>query len=295
MPVSAIDLVKKLMAKAGVTHAGDLTNDIPDEVATALDNQLLTIAAATNNHPDVKKVYFSQAYNGLDTEMGRLMDELNLPENIREEIQQAGVPDGKSGTPTTKRIVALVKKIKEISEKSVPADAAKAKEMQTTIAELHAKVKAEIDKQGNLQKEYDDKIRKIEVRTKIEKELSKYKTVYDDLDPVAKDAAIHALLNKSLQDIDADFTFDKNGNLSLVKKDGDSVFGDNHTLVTPQSFMDKALSKILKVTDPSKGNNPPAAPLPGNSNTSQPNTALKAALADNLQAYEAAAKSAIAV
>jgi hypothetical protein len=66
MPVKATDLLKKLMTKAGITYDGDLTVEIPDDIATSLDNQLLTIAAATNNHPDVKKVYFAQAYNGLD-------------------------------------------------------------------------------------------------------------------------------------------------------------------------------------------------------------------------------------
>jgi hypothetical protein len=286
MPVSAIDLVKKLMAKAGVKHEGDLTGDIPDEVATALDNQLLTIAAATNNHPDVKNVYFAQAYNGLDSELKTVMDELAVPDDVRAEIQKAG--------SSTKKAAALVRKIKELSEKAVPADATKAKQLQDTITELNGKLATEINKQKELQTGFENQLKQIKIKTKLNGMLSSYKTVYDDLPVEAKEAAIDALLNKSLSENDADFTFDEKGSLSLIKKDGTNLFGDNHTLVTPQSFIDKTLSKILKVSNPAQ-QPPPAAPLHGSSNTSQSNTALKAALAENLQAYEAAAKSAIAV
>lgn len=286
MPVSAIDLVKKLMTKAGVTHQGDLTNDIPDEVATALDNQLLTIQAATNNHPDVKKVYFAQAYNGLDAENNKLMDEFGFTDEIRAEIDKAG--------GSTKKSIAIAKKIKELSEKAVPADAGKAKELQATITDLNAKLAAELVKQKELQTGFDNQLKQIKIKTKLNGMLSAYKTVYDELPVEAKEAAIDALLNKSLSEHDADFTFDEKGNLSLIKKDGTNLFGDNHTLVTPQSFVDKTLSKILKVSNPAQ-QTPPAKPLDGTGNTSQPNTALKAALAENLASYEHATKAAIAV
>jgi hypothetical protein len=285
MPVSAIDLVKKLMAKAGVTHAGDLTSDIPDEVATALDNQLLTIAAAINNHPEVKKVYFAQAYNGLDAENGKLMDEFGFTDEIKAEIERAG--------GSTKKSIAIAKKIKELSDKTVPADAGKAKEMQNQIAELHTKLKAESDKQLQLQKDYEAKVRRIEVRTKIDKELSKYKTILDDQDPTVKEASINALLEKALKENDADFDFDQKGNLSLIKKDGNNIFGDNHTLVTPTSFIDKALSKILKVSPPAQ-TTPPAASVPGGQQNPQ-NTALNSAIDQALQSYEMGAKNVVTI
>lgn len=288
--MTAQDLVKKLMAKAGITYDGDLTQDIPEEVVTNLDNQLLTIAAATNNHPQVKKVYFAQAYNGLDAEINELISEFGLTEEVKAEILAAG--------GSTKKAVALARKVKEVTEKSVPADKDAAKKHADQITELNNKLAAEIKKQTELKATYDGQLKNIQVQTKVGGILGGYKTVYDDLPAEAKEAAISALITKSLQDSEAEFTFDDKGNLSLVKKDGTNLFGENHTLITPQSFIDKSLSKILKVTDPKSGNNPsnPAPPIqPGTGGQNQPNTALKAAIAESQSSYEEASKNRIAV
>jgi hypothetical protein len=275
MPVTAADLLKKLLAKAGVTYDGDLAGEIPDETATALDNNLLTIAAATNNHPDVKKVYFAQAYNGLDAEIKDLITEYGLPDEVRAEIERAG--------GSTKKAVALVKKIKELGDKAAPADTAK---HAAAITELNNKLAAEIAKQTELKTTFDNQLKGIKVQTKLEGMIGGYKTVYDEI-PEAKGPAIQALITKALQDSDADFTFDEKGNLSLVKKDGTNLFGDNHTLVTPQSFIDKTLSKILKVKEAAPPKNT-TAPIPGQQNPANP--ALEAALAESMQAYSAATK-----
>jgi len=106
----------------------------------------------------------------------------------------------------------------------------------------------------------------------------------------AKEAATNALLNKALQDSNAEFTFDENGNLSLIKKDGTNLFGENHTLVTPQAFIDKSFSKILKVTEAQKPNTQPAA-VTGGQNSK--NNALDAALEESLNNYQAGTKVAV--
>lgn len=287
--MTAADLLKKLMTKAGISYDGDLAADIPDEIATNLDNQLLTIAAATNNHPAVKKVYFAQALNGLDAELNDARTEFGISDEVWQEIERAG--------GSGKRAVALAREIKKLSDKAKPADEGKATEMAKQITELNNKLAAEIAKQTTLKTEYDNQLKQIQIKTKLGGMLNSYKTVYDELPSEAKEAAISALLNKALQDSDADFTFDDKGNLSLVKKDGTNLFGENHTLVTPQSFIDKNLSKILKVTPAANGStiiNTPAATVPGGQQN-QPNMALKAALQESAQTYEAATKQAITV
>lgn len=289
MPVSAIELVKKLMAKAGVTHDGDLTTDIPDEVATALDNSLLTVDAALNNHPTIKKKYFAEAYNGIDSEFNSAVTEFGLADDVVAEIKASG--------GSVKRIVALARKVKELSAKTEPADKGKAAELQAEINKLHNQLADEIKKQGDIKAEFDKQIKDVKIKQKLDSMVGAYKTMYDELPAEAKEAAITALINKSLQDSDADFTFDEKGNLSLVKKDGTNLFGENHTLITPQSFIDKSLSKILKVTTSGAagGNiaNPQAQPLQGGQNSK--NAALDAAIADSLQNYTAATKQAVAV
>jgi len=188
----------------------------------------------------------------------------------------------------------LVRQIKAAGEK-VTADPNKTAALTQQIVDLNKKLAEEISKQTTLESKYNNDLKQIKVQTKLNGLLSNYKTVYDDLPIEAKEAAISALLTKSLQDSDADFAFDEKGSLSLIKKDGTNLFGDNHTLVTPQSFIDKTLSKILKVTEPPKAGNSftPAAPVNGSQN--QPNTALSAALGESMQQYETASKSAIAV
>lgn len=287
MPVSAADLVKKLMAKANVVFDGDLAA-IPDDIASSLDNSLLTVAAATNNHPDVKKVYFAQAYNGLDAELKALATEYGLTEEVMAEIEKAG--------GSTKKAVAMARKLKELGEKAAPVDKTEAAKHLDTINELNTKLAAEIAKQTQLKTDFDKQLQGIKIQTKLATMLNGHKTVYDELPTEAKEAAINALLNKALQDSDADFTFDDKGNLSLVKKDGTNLFGENHTLVTPQAFIDKTLSKILKVTPAATNGStitPPAATVPGAQN--QPNTALKEALAESLKSYQTAAAAPIAV
>lgn len=277
MPTNANDLVKKLMAKAGVSYDGDLAA-IPDDIASSVDNSLLTIAAATNNHPDVKKVYFAQAYNGLDAERDTLITELGLTDDVKSEILKAG--------GSTKQIVALVRKIKELGDKSAPADKEATKKLSDQIVSLNEKLAAEIQKQTNLKTEYDNQLQQIKIKTKLGSIINGYKTMFDELDPQAKEAAVDAILTKALQDSDAEFKFDEKGSLSLIKKDGSNLFGDNHTLVTPQNFIDKSLSKILKVTDPKPGNTPAPA-LPGQ-RQDQPNPNIAAAVADSLKSYKEA-------
>lgn len=283
MPVSALDLVKKLMSKAGVTFDGDLTAEIPDEVATSLDNSLLTLDAAMNNHPKVKHKYFAEAFNGLDAELDSIMDENGFDDTLKGEI--------KSEKSSTKRAATLARKIKELESKKVGADAGKTNTLQTQINELHTKLAEEQKKQNDLKTTYEKQIKSIHIQSKLDNILGTYKTVFDDMPTDAKQAAVNSLISKALQDSDAEFTFDEKGSLSVIKKDGTNLFGDNHTQLTPQSFIDKSLSKILKVSEPHPAGNGNIQPIkvPAGQNTANP--ALAQALAQSRQAYEQANKA----
>lgn len=288
MPVSAADLLKKLFTKANVTFDGDY-NAIPDDIASTIDNSLLTVAAATNNHPDVKKVYFAQAYNGLDAELKALATEYALPDDVIAEIEKAG--------GSTKKAVAMAKKLHEIAGKAAPVDKTEASKHLATINDLNKKLADEITKQTQLKTDFDKQIQGIKIQTKLQGMLGVHKTVYDELPVEAKDAAINALLTKALQDSDADFTFDDKGNLSLIKKDGTNLFGENHTLVTPSAFIDKTLSKILKVT-PAAGNSSTINTTPAhtvNGAQNPQNAALNAAIDDAIHSYETGTKQVVTI
>jgi hypothetical protein len=46
---------------------------VPQELYNSIDNKLLNVDDAKNNHPLIKAHYFAQAYNGLDSEVNRLL------------------------------------------------------------------------------------------------------------------------------------------------------------------------------------------------------------------------------
>lgn len=243
------ELIQKLLQKAQIQFDGEISDEIPDDLATQLDNSLLTLQAATNNHPQVKKVYFAQAYNGLDAELDGLADEFGFDDSIKTQL--------KSEQSSTKRAVALARKIKELSEKQDKTpDAGKAAALQNQILELSNKLRAEQEAKNQIRAEYEKKIQGIRIDSSLKSILGEYKTVYDDLGSDVKETALRSLLEKALQDSDAEFTLDEKGQVSLVKKDGTNLFGDNHVVMTPKSFLDKTMSKILKVSEP--------APTPGN-------------------------------
>ena len=74
-----------------------------------------------------------------------------------------------------------------------------------------------------------------------------------------------ALINKSLQDKNAELKADENGNLIIVGKDGTNIFGSNNVQLTPQSFFDQTFAPILKVSGPPKPAPTPRQPdLSGN-------------------------------
>lgn len=273
------ELIQKLLQKAQIQFDGEITDEIPDDVATQLDNSLLTLQAATNNHPAVKKVYFAQAYNGLDAELDGLADEFGFDDSIKSQL--------KSEQSSTKRAVALARKIKELSEKQDKTpDAGKAAALQNQILELSNKLRAEQEAKNQIRAEYEKKIQGIRIDSSLKSILGEYKTVYDDLGSDVKETALRSLLEKALQDSDAEFTLDEKGQVSLIKKDGTNLFGDNHVVMTPKSFLDKTMSKILKVSEPAptpSNNQKPGGPvIPQN----PVNSDLAAKIAESRKAYE---------
>lgn len=297
--MTAVDLLKKLFEKAGIAPESELTNDISDELATRLDNSLLTISAATNNHPLVKRHYVGQAWKGLESQITTLMDEYDLPEEARAEIESLGLGEnGEKIGSTPKKINALVKKIKELSAKAEPADSGKAAQLNQQIIDLRKTLADELKSKDQIKNDFEKQLKQIKIQTALESMLGGYKTVYDEI-PDAKGPAIQAIINKALQDSDADFTFDEKGQLSLLKKDGSSLFGDNHTLINPKLFLDKSLSKILKVSSATQTGQQiqttPALSVNGTGQQTAINTSLKNALAESLQDYEAGSKNGVPV
>lgn len=276
MPKTAADFLKELAIKAGVKiddekikpllAAPELAGiQIPDELATGIDNGLLSISAAKNNHPEIRGHYVAAAYDGLDKELNRFIEDHKLPDEIKSEIL--------AEKSSTKRAVLLAAKIKELEEKKATSGKGEKETLQTQINDLNAQLRSEKDKEAGIRAEYEKKLKDKDMSYALRNILGGYKTIYDSLDGEVKDITLKAIINKSLNADAAEFTVDDSGQLVLRKKDGTNFFGEDNRLLTPKSYLDKIMSrdKILIVNDQSQQQNGNGASNHVNKNGQQHN------------------------
>lgn len=275
MPKKASDFLKEQLIKAGV-KIDDESNkaikdalalpelgniNLPDEVTTAIDNGLLSIDAAKNNHPAIKGHYTSQALDGVDKEVLKLIEDYQLPDEIKQEIL--------AERSSYKRVSILTAKLKSLEEKKATSGKGEKDQLQAQINTLHDQLRTEKESINKVKTDYEQKLRDKDMSYALNGLLGQYKTIYDELNPGIKDKTLKAIIDESLGTDQAQFTIGDAGQLILQKKDGTNYFGDNHQVLTPKTYLDKVLSreKILKVNDP----NPGAKNLPKTGLTPLPN------------------------
>jgi hypothetical protein len=255
MPKTVAEVFKSLLVKGGGKEDDEqVTNELSapdfsrltltDELIAKIENGLLSVEQAKNNHPDVKKHYFAAAYNGLDSELNALMEELQLPLDVKNVILNE--------RSSTKRAGLLAKKVKELeSQKKNTDDKGEKTSLQNEINDLRNKLRTEQEGIDKIKSDYENRIQNIHLESELTAILGGYKTVFDDMPQVARNAAIKSLINKTLQDKNAELKLDENGQLKLIRKDGSNVFGDDNRQWSPQTLIDQTLSqnKILKVSD----------------------------------------------
>lgn len=214
---------------------------VPDELVSALDNGLLSIEAAKNNHPDIKKKYFADAYDGMDKQLIALI--------ANDTFDEADIAEIKAEKSTSKKAEMIVAKLKAAKASAKGADKEEINRQLTAAHEAARLAKAEVE---TVRGEYEGKIKNIKIQTALQGVFSGYKTIYDDLPIGVKKTSMEAMINNALQDKNAMLSVDDNGNLQLTGKDGSNVFGSNHVQLTPQSFLDQSFAPILKVSGPPK-------------------------------------------
>lgn len=290
------DFLNSLAIKAGikpddetlknVLSAPDLQKiNIPDDLVSKMDGSLISLSAAKELHPELKKHYFGLAYKGLDAQLESVMDELGLDDDVKEAIRAEKSSPARAGV--------LAKKIAELEKSKAQSGNSKAEKdaIQKQIDDLHAQLRIEKQSKDDLKNQYETKIRGIHIDATMQKMLASYKTIYDDLPANAREIALKTLINQSLQDSDAELQLDENNNVVLKRKDGTNLFGENNTQLNPQQFIDKTFSqnKILKVTDPNPpgpGNTPPKGNVTEGGKTDNSLQVLRELNADALKAFE---------
>jgi hypothetical protein len=246
------ELINNLAQKAGVKSdseelksllaSPELANvKVPEELVSTIDKGLLSIEAAKNNHPDIKKKYFADAYDGMDKQLMALV--------ANDTFDASDIDEIAAEKSTSKKAELIVSKLKAAKASAKGADKEEINRQLAAAHEAARIAKSEVEAVKNT---YEGKIKDINKKAALKAVLSNYKTIYDDLPGNVKITSMEALINNALQDKNAELNVDDNGNLLLISKDGSNVFGSNHVQLTPASFLDQSFAPILKVSGPQK-------------------------------------------
>ena len=248
MPQTLGELFNNLALKAGI--ASDDANlksllaneqlatiQVPDDLSGVMDKGLLNIEAAKNNHPDIKKKYFADAYDGMDKQLLKLVESDTFDDNDLAEITAE-----KSTSKKAELIVAKLKAAKKADK------GGNNEEWNRKIAEANEAARLAKDEVKTVKEQYESKIKDIHLGSALTAKFGSFKTIYDELPGGIKSTTLRAIIDKELQDKNAMLITDDNGNLQIVGKDGSNVFGSNHVQLTAESFLNQSLAPILKVS-----------------------------------------------
>lgn len=259
------EFLKSLIVKAGgniedekikTALAAIADAELSDDVTNAIDYGLISLANAKNNHPEIKNHYFAAAYNGLDSELDRIMGEENFSPELITEI--------KNEKSSTKRAALLAVKLKEIEAGKASQGKADTQALNAKIVELNNAIRAEKDSINGIKQDYEKKLRDKDRGYAMRNILGSYKTIHDSLDGETKDIIINAIIDKNLKSRGYKLDVDENGNLVITEKDGNTAFGDDNRPLTPKGFFDKVMAdeNLLVVSGNNQNNN-------GNNNQNQ--------------------------
>lgn len=242
MPKKAGEFLIGLAKKSGLElspeqmeHINKIDVELTDEFITPIDKSLISLKDAMSNHSDIRNHYHAQIYDGFDASLKTLMDELELGDNERNAIL--------TERNTNKRLPLLVKKVKELEHLKANADKPDKAAINKQIEDYNTEIRQVKEARVKDKEEFDRQLKQYRIDSKKTTLYSPYKTIHDELNPEVKDMIIRSLIDKELQDNNAQMDFDANGNFVLLKKDGMNYFGDNNQTISPTQFVESVLSR----------------------------------------------------
>lgn len=241
------DFLQAQAKKAGYQIPDGILDNAPDyevadELTKGVDNGLISIADAKNNHPEIRNHYRTEALDTADKTLANVLKK--YPELLEDE-------DIKGERSTYKRIELIAGKIDELVSKKSGAKPADKAEIQKQIDELHMQLKSANEGRAADKAEYEKSFKDFKKKSGLINKLASFKTIHDELPGEVRATILETLINKELQDNDADLDFDDAGKWSLRKRDGSNFYGENHTQIGADDFIEKTLAKHkqLKVSN----------------------------------------------
>lgn len=229
--------------------------EIPDSFATEAQNKLM-------NEDDAKKSsviaghFKSQTLSGVDTELERLLAELQLDDESKGVI--------KAEKSTFKRVPLLIQKVKELEAKKAEAGKGDKAELVKKINDLNAEIlKIQADSQ-NLLKQKDEETQKNNYDWAFRYELGSRTYANDKVPKHVNTLTAYNVIQDALAAKKAKAVLDGNKFKLVSAENPDLPFRENHKDISFEAFIDKTLgeAQLLKVSEPPKPGNHNATPAP---------------------------------
>lgn len=257
------DFLQAQALKAGYNMPADALASVPDfevpaELSTALDNGLISLTDAKNNHPEIKGFYQKQALDTFDKIIKGIVE--NNPDLAADE-------DLKNERSTFKRVELLYNKVDALAAKKAGATGGKAKDdIQKEIDKLQAEIRQEKEGRQADKAAHDKALTDFKRNTSWGTMFGSKKTIHDSLPANIKNAILSTLVQEEMAALGIHLDFDETGKTVLRKADGTNYYGENNVLVTPDAFLDKTLAKHKQLVQsngqPAAGATPPTGQTP---------------------------------
>lgn len=248
----------KLLEVLSITELNKI--DLPIEIVNSINQNLLSIEDAKNNHPNVKTHYFGEIMANVDRALEKFYKYAELDQDQITELNKE--------TSSTKRIALLGEMMKTVIEEKSKVDTKpneKIQSLTTQINQLNDNLRIEKEARAKEATDHTKALNDYKTNSLITGKVSGLKTIYDNLPSDVRVTTIDTLLKKELQDSEVLLILNDDGNLKLQKKDGSNYFDENNRLVSVDDFINKTLAKH-KVLQQSASNTDSGQPA----NTGQP-------------------------
>jgi hypothetical protein len=224
------------------------------DLVRQIDENLLSIDVAKDNHPVLSTHYKSQALNALDKRLLAIVGESNL-------LNEEELTEFKKPTNSYKKLDTVFEKLKAV--KPEPSGDAKPNEaLKKQVDELVVKIAEGVKERETLVATHNESLQKVKTGYTFREKLGTRKTILDALSQETRTTSLMAVIDKALQEKDAVLTYDENGNAQLQKKDGTKLLAANNTPISLDDLIDGALAtEKLLVVAPEQSTNPTPTPI----------------------------------
>jgi len=219
--------------------------EVPEELDTAFAS-LISVEDAKKNHPEIKRHYLAETMANVDRSLKQIYTD--NPDIFDDDV----IAELNGEKSSTKRIALVVDKLKA-KKTDNKNDDEKSKALQAKIDDLNRQLAAEKEARANDVKSADQKFKQYRIDSYIDSTLMATKTIYDDLGPDAKRAALRALLDAEITQKGLILDIDDKNVVSLKNSDGTNYFDDKNKQVTPVAFSESLFAQKGVLQQTNKG------------------------------------------